>query len=679
MFDILFGWRKASKCKKVIRRAQCRLKLLKNKRSSIVRQLREDVTQLIKNGHEDVAIERAEQLFKDESIMAVYDLLDQFCEFVIANLSYIRRNRDCPNDINEAVSSLIFASARCGDLPELRVIRKLFGERYGNRFAATAVELFPGNLVNSQIRDNLSIKSVPYDAKHRLVDKIARECCLKPEILAIEFSSERQRQMKENMEQKLMDKKFTISHVDEESQVQVSSAKEIGTEAIIHVDSVATAHELQVTPSQSHPKLHQDTADTFVRSSIVSWPSNNLSDPSLSPSNLLLTGPDGIKSTTAIQEASEPKEDIMGTSSSSSNSPQFSEGKVVYLDDVEELQSLPKVDENGQDRRLFKFKTSLSLQKDTPEVKLDQGYIEEYESSDEKKSTSRSSTKNEAPSGKRLRRRSLSRDNQSIEDCEFMVYYDKPGKNSTHKLSCGRQGKHPKMSHAEENDQFFSLRQKTGQRSGPDSGSHSSSCRLEYVTVKSHRDPCSNCKINKCSSENPCYHCSGDQSRLMGLQTRHYKEETLIEGFCNCPGHRNEKLDVNSSSMPLRQKGSSFEGGSAVYNVFTYRNYKLNKKSMNKESMAEGSDSSGSDTFFVIDNFEDEVLSPYVRAMTMPPEWRKDEFKEKVPRSNSFPIQCPTHVHPKLPDYDDLTAKFAALKQEHLQTTRPRGQKQEAK
>lgn len=59
--------------------------------------------------------------------------------------------RDCPNDIGEAVSSLIFASARCGDLPELRVIRKLFAQRYGQRFAIVAVELYPGNLVNHQV------------------------------------------------------------------------------------------------------------------------------------------------------------------------------------------------------------------------------------------------------------------------------------------------------------------------------------------------------------------------------------------------------------------------------------------------------------------------------------------------------------------------------------------------
>lgn len=59
--------------------------------------------------------------------------------------------RDCPNDINEAVSSLIFASARFGDLPELLTVRKLFGERYGQRFTNVAVKLLPGNLVNRQV------------------------------------------------------------------------------------------------------------------------------------------------------------------------------------------------------------------------------------------------------------------------------------------------------------------------------------------------------------------------------------------------------------------------------------------------------------------------------------------------------------------------------------------------
>ncbi|KAL6550011.1 hypothetical protein OROMI_020499 [Orobanche minor] len=173
MFDILFGWRKASKCKKVIKKLKCRLKLLKNKRCCIVKHLREDVAELLKHGHHQTAFRRVEQLIMDERVVQLYDLLDQFCDFIIFHLPYIRRSRDCPNDINEAVSALIFSSARFGELPELMSIRKLFRERYGQGFVTTALELRPGNLVIDQIKENLYIEKISEDFKYRMLAEIA--------------------------------------------------------------------------------------------------------------------------------------------------------------------------------------------------------------------------------------------------------------------------------------------------------------------------------------------------------------------------------------------------------------------------------------------------------------------------------------------------------------------------
>ena len=60
-------------------------------------------------------------------------------------------NRDLPIDVNEAISTLVYASARCSDVPELRLIRKLFGERYGQKLIVGAVHLHPGNHVNRQV------------------------------------------------------------------------------------------------------------------------------------------------------------------------------------------------------------------------------------------------------------------------------------------------------------------------------------------------------------------------------------------------------------------------------------------------------------------------------------------------------------------------------------------------
>ncbi|XP_077243725.1 uncharacterized protein LOC143884185 [Tasmannia lanceolata] len=186
MLEILFGWRKASRCKDVIRNVRRHLKLLRNKRDNVVRHLRNDIAHLLKDGHAEIALDRVEQLYKDQSTLAAYDLLDHFCEFIIFQLPYIRRHRDLPDGINEAVSTLIFAAARCGDLPELQILRKLFGERYGKDFALAAVELIPGSHVNLQISKSLCVKEISDDTKVTLIEEIARENSLQVGHLHIE-------------------------------------------------------------------------------------------------------------------------------------------------------------------------------------------------------------------------------------------------------------------------------------------------------------------------------------------------------------------------------------------------------------------------------------------------------------------------------------------------------------
>lgn len=59
--------------------------------------------------------------------------------------------RNCPLDLKEAISSLIFASPRCSDLPELLQIRQLFAAKYGKEFAAAAAELRPDCGVNRRV------------------------------------------------------------------------------------------------------------------------------------------------------------------------------------------------------------------------------------------------------------------------------------------------------------------------------------------------------------------------------------------------------------------------------------------------------------------------------------------------------------------------------------------------
>ncbi|XP_051115148.1 uncharacterized protein LOC127240484 [Andrographis paniculata] len=182
MFGNLFGWRKASKCKKLVRRVKWRLKLLTNRKWCIVNQLRKDVAELLKYGLHQAALQRVEQLIKDETTIEVYHLLDQFCERIIISIPYIRKHKDCPKEINEAASALIFSSSRLGELPELIAIRDLFKDRYGSTFVMLPLQLLPGNIVDPQMIEKVCSKNVVEDddLKYRVLDEIATTSCVVP-------------------------------------------------------------------------------------------------------------------------------------------------------------------------------------------------------------------------------------------------------------------------------------------------------------------------------------------------------------------------------------------------------------------------------------------------------------------------------------------------------------------
>ncbi|CAN4094124.1 unnamed protein product [Withania somnifera] len=309
MFDLIFGWRKATKCKNLINRVNCRLKLLKNKRSYIVKQLRDDLGQLLRHGHYQIVFDRVEQLFMDDNMMIVYGLLENFCQLILINLPYIRKHKACPDDINEAVSSLIFASARLGDLPELRVIRKLFGERYGKKFETSALELLPGNHVNHQIKENLCMVSVSNEVKYRLVDEIARSCLYQGSLL-LEYRNESQQ---EQVHKTIDDTEANISSVDYSWAIEQTS-----------IDSV---HNLR---NNEQERVSNSSRLSDSSQSIISSPELVRKRDSWRTNGFVF----GQKTDQLTKE-------------------------MIYLDEVEEFESILSKDLNFQDQRLFMFKAPL--------------------------------------------------------------------------------------------------------------------------------------------------------------------------------------------------------------------------------------------------------------------------------------------------------------------------------
>ncbi|XVE66214.1 hypothetical protein DITRI_Ditri08aG0062500 [Diplodiscus trichospermus] len=637
--------------------------------------------------------QKVEQLFKDESIMAVYDMLDHFAEFVNIQLSYIRRNKDLPNDINEAVSSLIFASARCADLPELPAIRKLFGERYGQRFATASVELLPGNLVNREIKEKLSIKAVSDDVKYRLIDEIARDYCLQPETLALEYIPEMQQQEKEIGGHQEFD--WKNSKTERSSLMQTSDAiemegKSLGIDplAISTINLISQCHSYPYPDSDSictslsssqQPSIERMETDSPVQKKAEKVGSMTQMD---SPFQLTADASGGGQSlsiSSICRTTLKHKDERIKAPSSSESLPQFSEEVVVYLDDIEELQSSMTKGGDYQDQRLFKFKSTVLPKRGALEDGND-GYDEsymDYEVQDEKPS-SRNFSKRRNAVGKRSRRRSFSLESSSMKDTDHEIYYEKPGKSSPiHKHKSHHYRKLQKKTTVTESKESTCALKRMKQRCCVALGGNIQPNNFKYDTRKPCCNSCLNNEVNTCSLESPCYICICNQKRRIGYSGQFPildAEENLDDKFCpfQYSSYEDEAGCIEmdeTATLNQNVKRRSYENGGTVNKVFTLP--KMQKeKSIGK---VKGSDSSSSHVSsnsllpsVASSNTRKETVAPYSRAMTMPQERPREIHKYSILRSNSLSFQNPNHVHPKLPEYDDIAAKFMALKKHHL-------------
>lgn len=173
--SFLRGGFNSSKCKTAAKMAVARIKLLRNKRQVVVKQMRRDIALLLHSGQDATARIRVEHVIREQNILAANEFIELFCELVVSRLSIITKQRECPADLKEGIASLLFASPRCAEIPELVSIRKCFEKKYGKEFVAAATDLRPNCGVNRLLIDKLSVKTPSGEVKLKVMKEIAKE------------------------------------------------------------------------------------------------------------------------------------------------------------------------------------------------------------------------------------------------------------------------------------------------------------------------------------------------------------------------------------------------------------------------------------------------------------------------------------------------------------------------
>ncbi|CAI9111021.1 OLC1v1011154C1 [Oldenlandia corymbosa var. corymbosa] len=165
----------SSKCKTMAKMAVARVKLLRNKREVVIRQMRRDIAILLEKKQDATARVRVEHVIREQNIMAANEFVELFCELLVARLQIIAKQRNCPPDLKEGISSLIFAGPRCSEIPELLGIRDVFEKFYGKDFVSAAVDLRPNAGVNRTLIEKLSVRTPSGEVKLKVLKEIAKE------------------------------------------------------------------------------------------------------------------------------------------------------------------------------------------------------------------------------------------------------------------------------------------------------------------------------------------------------------------------------------------------------------------------------------------------------------------------------------------------------------------------
>ncbi|KAF5468572.1 hypothetical protein F2P56_012715 [Juglans regia] len=164
-----------TKCKTCLSLAISRIKLLQNKRDTHLKHMRKEIAQFLQAGQEAIARIRVEHVIREQNIWAAYEILELFCEFVLARVPIIENQRECPSELREAIASIIFAAPRCSDVPDFFQIKNLFTAKYGKEFVMAVSELRPDSSVNRTVIEKLSISAPASEVKLKVLKDIAQE------------------------------------------------------------------------------------------------------------------------------------------------------------------------------------------------------------------------------------------------------------------------------------------------------------------------------------------------------------------------------------------------------------------------------------------------------------------------------------------------------------------------
>uniref|UniRef100_A0A7I4YXK5 IST1 homolog n=1 Tax=Haemonchus contortus TaxID=6289 RepID=A0A7I4YXK5_HAECO len=164
------------KLKTNLRLAINRLKLMGKKKTEMAMKARTEIAEYISANKADRARIRVEHIIREDYLVEAYEILEMYCDLLLARFGLIEQMKTLDDGIAEAVISILWAAPRVAtDIAEFKTISDQLTVKYGKPFAeaARANQLeFPAK-VSPKLISKLSAAAPPKLLVERYMIEIA--------------------------------------------------------------------------------------------------------------------------------------------------------------------------------------------------------------------------------------------------------------------------------------------------------------------------------------------------------------------------------------------------------------------------------------------------------------------------------------------------------------------------
>ncbi|KAI8067561.1 regulator of Vps4 activity in the MVB pathway-domain-containing protein [Gongronella butleri] len=163
----------ATRLKVQLKLAIKRLKMLQEKKQSLGQHQRREIAMLLDKGKVESARIRVEHIIRDDLLIEAMEIMELFCDILLARFGLLEQYKDCDPGIAEAVNTIIWASPRLGEAKELAPVRDQLAAKFGKEFTLAAMEN-ENDVVSARVYSKLQVNAPDPFLVERYLEEIAK-------------------------------------------------------------------------------------------------------------------------------------------------------------------------------------------------------------------------------------------------------------------------------------------------------------------------------------------------------------------------------------------------------------------------------------------------------------------------------------------------------------------------